>query len=46
MRDAGKLMLDMPVATLCGMLIAKDQGTAPGERMEQILDQPLLSLGR
>lgn len=46
MRDAGKLMLDLPVKTLCEMLIAKDQGTGPSARMEQILDGFLLSLGR
>lgn len=45
-RDAGKLVLDLPVPTLCEMLLAKDGGTPPSERMEEILDRFLLSLGR
>lgn len=46
LRDAGKLILDLPTPTLCGMLERKDAGVTPSEAMEGILDDFLQSLGR
>lgn len=46
LRDANKLFLDMKVDMLCTMLAEKDAGTPPSLRMEALLDEFLLSLGR
>lgn len=46
LRDAGKLMLDLPVDTLCDMLIDADIPVAPTGKMELLLDSFLQSLGR
>lgn len=46
LRDANKLFLDMKVEMLCTMLEEKDAGTPPSLRMEALLDEFLLSLGR
>lgn len=46
LRDANKLFLDMKVEMLCTMLVEKDAGTSPSLRMEALLDDFLLSLGR
>ncbi|CAM5507499.1 hypothetical protein MAUB1S_08473 [Mycolicibacterium aubagnense] len=46
LRDARKLMLDLPVKLLVSMLHEKDRGNAGGARMEALLDTFLLSLGR
>lgn len=46
LRDASKLVLDIPVKLLCKMLLEKDGGTSGGGRMEVLLNQFLLSLGR
>jgi hypothetical protein len=46
LRDAGKLMLDLPVNLLVSMLHEKDRGNGGGARMEVLLDEFLLSLGR
>ena len=46
LRDAGKLILDLPTPTLCEMLERKDAGVSPSEAMELILDDFLQSLGR
>jgi hypothetical protein len=46
LRDAGKLILDLPTPALCEMLERKDAGVPPSEAMELILDEFLQSLGR
>jgi Holliday junction resolvase-like predicted endonuclease len=46
LRDAGKLILDLDVATLCSMLEEEDVGTSPDARMERILDAFLQQVGR
>jgi hypothetical protein len=46
LRDAGKLILDLDVPTLCRMLEEEDVGTSPDVRMERMLDTFLQQVGR
>lgn len=46
LRDVGKLILDLDVATLCRMLRAEDRGTSPDAEMERLLDAFLQTVGR
>lgn len=46
LRDTGKLVLDLTVADLRSMLLAKDAGTPGTVHMEKLLDDYLLKLDR
>jgi len=46
LRDAGKLILDLPVPNLCRMLRARDAGALPDVEMEGRLDTFLQQIGR
>jgi hypothetical protein len=46
LREVGKLILDLNVEMLCGILNDKDNGTTPSAKMEACLDSFLQQVGR
>jgi hypothetical protein len=46
LRETGRLIIDLPVASLCRMLTSKDEGTPGGTSMEAVLDGLLQGVGR